>query len=36
MHEARRTIIGKFEPIQGPEPYEMSKVLQKDDKLQSK
>ena len=36
MHEARRTIVSKFEPIKEAEHYEMSKVLQQDDKLLSK
>ena len=36
MHEARRTIIGKFEKIQDSEPYDISRALSKDDKLMSK
>ncbi len=33
MHEARRTIVGKFEPAQDSEPFDMSRALSKDEKL---
>jgi hypothetical protein len=36
MQEARRTMIGKFEPPKNPEHYDMSNSLSRDQKLLSK